>query len=53
MSRRECRKDDPNWIFPCSCDCCASAAAAAWTGLMDRVFNEEISLDEAQRLMDV
>lgn len=44
---RPCRKDDPNWMWPCSCDECARASAAAWMADMDRVRSGEITLDEA------
>lgn len=49
---RPCRKNDPNWPWPCSCDDCSRAAAASWTGDMDRVRSGEITLDEAQRQAD-
>lgn len=42
--------DDPRFI--CSCDDCSRTAVAAWRGYMDRVLNDELTLDEANRLAD-
>jgi len=47
MSDRPCRKDDPNWDWPCSCDDCARQAAATWTGYMAEVLDGDITLEEA------
>lgn len=52
MDKRPCRKDDPTYFFPCSCDKCSRAAAGAWMGYMDRVIGGDLSLDEANRLAD-
>lgn len=45
--RRTCRKDDPNWPWPCSCDGCSRAAAGAWRADMDRVLGGDITLEQA------
>jgi hypothetical protein len=52
MSDRKCHKDDQRVPFLCSCDDCCRRAAAAWNGYMDRVFAGEISLADANTLMD-
>jgi len=46
---RPCRKDDPNYPWPCSCDDCSRAAAAGWHAQMDRVTGGDITLEEAQQ----
>lgn len=45
---RECHKDNPRIPWLCSCNDCSRQAAARWHGLMDRVFDGDISLAEAQ-----
>jgi hypothetical protein len=43
---------DPDWPWPCSCDDCSRAAAAAWTADMSHVMAGEITLAEANRRAD-
>lgn len=48
--KRPCHKGNPRIPFLCSCDDCSRQAAHRWTGLMDRVFDGELSLSEAQAI---
>lgn len=47
---REHRTDLP---WPCSCDDCTRRAAGAWIGLMNRVRSDELSIEEANAIMDL
>lgn len=49
---RLCRKDDPAWLWPCSCDDCARSAAAAWHATADRVLAGELTIYEANAQWD-
>lgn len=49
MSDREHQTDKP---WPCSCKDCSRQAAHAWTGLMRRVRDGDLSLAEAQAIQD-
>lgn len=50
--KRECRKDDRNWPWLCSCNDCSRAAAGAWSARMDLVFSGELDLQEARTLQE-
>ena len=52
MKRRHLTEAETRNQFFCSCDDCSRSAAHAWTGLMDRVLDGQISLNEANAIQD-
>lgn len=51
MSARRCTKDT-EFRFLCSCDDCSRRAAGHWRGYMRRVSDGDITLNEANSLME-